>query len=103
MLHQIGFVDDIKKMNKLSSSSFNQGKTLFKTFLFVVLLLIVMMINWVEAITCPNGVDNINIQTNWVMQAQYGAFQAAVEMGFYDNECLNVVIKLGMLSCILYY
>ncbi|EFC43158.1 predicted protein [Naegleria gruberi] len=29
------------------------------------------------------------------MQAQYGAFQAAVEMGFYDNECLNVVIKLG--------
>ena len=55
------------------------------------------LVGKVEAITCPNGVDNLHIQTNWVMQAQYGAFQAAVEMGFYDNECLNVVIKLGML------
>ena len=68
-------------------------------FLFIcILFTLVLGVQEILGITCPNGVDNIAIQTNWVMQAQYGAFQAAVEMGYYDNECLNVVIKLGKLS-----
>ena len=44
---------------------------------------------------CPNGTDSIAIQTNWLMQAQYAGLQVAKEMGFFDQECLNVAIKLG--------
>lgn len=50
-----------------------------------------------RAISCPNGTDSVAIQLGWVFQAQYAGFIAAKEMGYFENECLNVVIKQGLL------
>eukprot|EP01063_Lacrimia_lanifica_P024502 TRINITY_DN3239_c1_g2_i1.p1 TRINITY_DN3239_c1_g2~~TRINITY_DN3239_c1_g2_i1.p1 ORF type:complete len:872 (+),score=327.96 TRINITY_DN3239_c1_g2_i1:84-2699(+) len=37
----------------------------------------------------------LNVQLQWIHQAQFAGFFAAVENGFYEDECLQVSVKAG--------
>ena len=39
--------------------------------------------------------DEVSLQLQWVTQAQFGGYLAAVEQGFYEDMCLNVEIVEG--------
>lgn len=58
-------------------------------FLLIVYILIFINCN------CPNGNTVIKVQLNHVMRAQYAGFQAARELSYYENECLNVILLNG--------
>jgi NitT/TauT family transport system substrate-binding protein len=39
--------------------------------------------------------DNVTVQLKWVTQAQFAGYYAALEKGYYDDENLDVTIKVG--------
>jgi NitT/TauT family transport system substrate-binding protein len=39
--------------------------------------------------------DNVTVQLKWVTQAQFAGYYAALEKGYYDDENLDVSIKVG--------
>jgi NitT/TauT family transport system substrate-binding protein len=39
--------------------------------------------------------DDVTLQLKWVTQAQFAGYYAALEQGYYDDENLNVDIKVG--------
>jgi len=39
--------------------------------------------------------DNVTLQLKWVTQAQFAGYYAALEQGYYDDENLDVEIKVG--------
>jgi NitT/TauT family transport system substrate-binding protein len=39
--------------------------------------------------------DSVTLQLKWVTQAQFAGYYAAEEQGYYDEECLDVTIKVG--------
>ncbi|HHB82481.1 MAG TPA: ABC transporter substrate-binding protein [Devosia sp.] len=41
------------------------------------------------------GADDITLQLKWVTQAQFAGYYVAKDMGFYEEEGLNVTIKAG--------
>jgi len=40
-------------------------------------------------------VDDVSLQLQWFVQAQFGGYLAAVDQGFYEASCLNVEILEG--------
>ncbi len=40
-------------------------------------------------------VDSVSLQLQWVTQAQFGGYFAAVDQGFYEDHCLDVTIVEG--------
>ena len=40
-------------------------------------------------------VDDVSLQLQWFIQAQFGGYLAAVDQGFYEANCLNVEILEG--------
>ena len=51
--------------------------------------------NEVESAVCTSPVDNVNLQLQWFTQAQFAGYYAAVDQGFYADNCLNVRIIEG--------
>jgi len=47
-----------------------------------------------EAATCET-VDDVSVQLQWFAQAQFAGYYAALDEGFYTEECLNVTILEG--------
>ena len=41
------------------------------------------------------GADDVTLQLKWVTQAQFAGYYVAKDMGFYEEEGLNVTIKAG--------
>ncbi|MFV0308342.1 MAG: ABC transporter substrate-binding protein [Desertimonas sp.] len=41
------------------------------------------------------SVDEVSLQLQWVIQAQFGGYLAAVDQGFYESMCLDVEILEG--------
>ncbi len=41
------------------------------------------------------GADDVTLQLKWVTQAQFAGYYVAKDMGFYEEEDLNVTIKAG--------
>jgi NitT/TauT family transport system substrate-binding protein len=39
--------------------------------------------------------DKVTLQLKWVTQAQFAGYYAAKEQGYYEEECLDVEIKVG--------
>ena len=39
--------------------------------------------------------DSVTLQLKWVTQAQFAGYYAAKEKGYYEEECLDVEIKVG--------
>ena len=39
--------------------------------------------------------DKVTVQLKWVTQAQFAGYYAALEKGYYDDENLDVSIKVG--------
>ena len=39
--------------------------------------------------------DKVTLQLKWVTQAQFAGYYAAKSKGYYDDQCLNVTLKLG--------
>ena len=39
--------------------------------------------------------NSVTLQLKWVTQAQFAGYYAADEQGYYDEECLDVTIKVG--------
>ncbi len=46
------------------------------------------------------GTDDVSLQLQWVTQAQFGGYFAAVDQGFYDDHCLNVEILEGAVDIV---
>jgi NitT/TauT family transport system substrate-binding protein len=42
-----------------------------------------------------DSMDNVTLQSKWVVQAQFAGYYAALDKGFYKKRCLNVTIKPG--------
>ena len=40
-------------------------------------------------------VDNVTLQLKWVTQAQFAGYYAAEDQGYYEDEGLNVTIRVG--------
>ena len=45
--------------------------------------------------TTPAAKDKVTLQLKWVTQAQFAGYYAALEQGYYDDENLDVEIKVG--------
>ena len=39
--------------------------------------------------------DEVTLQLKWVTQAQFAGYYAALEKGYYDEEGLDVTVKVG--------
>jgi len=42
-----------------------------------------------------DGVDDVSLQLQWFIQAQFSGYLAAIDQGFYEAQCLNVEILEG--------
>jgi NitT/TauT family transport system substrate-binding protein len=47
-----------------------------------------------EALDCET-VDEVSLQMQWVTQAQFAGYYAAIDQGYYEDMCLNVSILEG--------
>jgi NitT/TauT family transport system substrate-binding protein len=47
-----------------------------------------------EAVDCET-IDEVSLQLQWVTQAQFAGYFAAIDQGFYEDMCLNVSILEG--------
>ena len=47
-----------------------------------------------EAAECET-VDDVSLQLQWFIQAQFGGYLAAIDQGFYEKYCVNVEILEG--------
>ena len=41
------------------------------------------------------GLEDLTLQLKWVTQAQFAGYYVAKDMGFYEDEGLNITIKAG--------
>ncbi len=44
--------------------------------------------------------DDVSLQLQWFTQAQFGGYYAAIDQGFYDDQCLDVEIKEGAVEIV---
>ncbi|HJL82553.1 MAG TPA: ABC transporter substrate-binding protein, partial [Acidimicrobiales bacterium] len=42
-----------------------------------------------------DSVDQVSLQLQWVTQAQFAGYFAAVDQGIYDKYCLDVTVREG--------
>ena len=51
------------------------------------------------AATC-DGLDEVRVQLQWVAQAQFAGYFVAKDLGFYEDECLDVTILEGAVEIV---
>ncbi len=52
-----------------------------------------------EAVECES-VDEVRLQLQWVAQAQFAGYYVANDLGFYDEQCLDVTILEGAVEIV---
>jgi NitT/TauT family transport system substrate-binding protein len=52
-----------------------------------------------DAGTCETT-DSVSLQLQWFTQAQFGGYYAAIDQGFYADQCLDVEIKEGAVEIV---
>ncbi|MGA9278672.1 ABC transporter substrate-binding protein [Ilumatobacter sp.] len=47
-----------------------------------------------------DSLDEVSLQLQWFTQAQFGGYYAAVDQGFFEDQCLDVEIKEGAVEIV---
>ena len=64
------------------------------------LLVLLFLVLGVTAATADGHLTPINLQLQWVAQSQFAGYFAAVELGFYEDEGLDVTILEGAVEIV---
>ena len=64
------------------------------------LLVLLSLVLGVTVATADNHLTPINLQLQWVAQSQFAGYFAAVELGFYEDEGLDVTILEGAVEIV---
>ena len=79
--------------------SVDLGKRIFALFSPSLLLLaaaaVLLGAPLAAAADCPDGLDEVTVQLQWVLQPQFSGYVAAQSRRFFEDNCLRVTVAPG--------